>query len=193
MRGERSPDNKPEDSEKEDQWEDVIRLQGQLEEAKANIEQQADLIHEKDLEHDQMIRMMQSDYQREITELKDQIADSEQHKATMQDKLKALEQAKMRILGETEERYQSQIQQLEEELEGIKNTKEAELQAMSQQQEESLNQLKQFYEQEKERLESRFNEERLKTSRRATEQAEESETRFQEDLQEKDEAIDCLQ
>ena len=174
------------------------KLQKELSESK-------DIISHLELD----LRVKESDWSKEINEIKSQMAITESQREKLEKEIKNIESQKMKIVKEIEERYQNRINNLEKTIEELKNHQGkkkfkkkninlfnkfigSEGKDMQMRSEEAIQQLRTFYEAEKERLERRVFEEKEKSDKRYNLMVEEYEERIREEQNNLEEEIENL-
>lgn len=169
---------------------EVRNLQSDLETLRKKLSGEKDQLSEKYNEYELSTKLRISDLSKEIENLKANLDESEQQRIYLADQNKSLEDQKLRLFKDAEDRYSLRIKNLELELEEQNSKLERDLQDINVKNEENLAQLRNFYEIEKERLERRITEEKDRAEKKYANLMEEYESRLREEQNNHEEELD---
>jgi hypothetical protein len=171
---------------------EIRKLEGEFENIRKRLNQQIETLTEKNNELELKSKFAATDMSKEIQNLKEELEQSEQQRLTLLDQNKTLEQQKMRLLKETEERFSIRIKTLEAQVEEQNTRAEREIRDIQLKSEENLSLIKNFYEIEKDRLERRISDEKEKYEKRIANLSEEYEVKLKEEQNLQEEELENL-
>jgi len=171
---------------------EIRKLEAEFENIRKRLNQQIELLTEKNNELELKAKFAETDTNKEIQNLKEELEQSEQQRLALLEQNKTLEQQKMKLLKECEERYSQRIKALEAQVEEQNARAEREIREIQMKSEENLSQLKNFYEIEKDRLERRIADEKDKYEKRIANLSEEYEVKLKEERELNEEELENL-
>lgn len=165
-------------------------LETEFESIRKRLSTQIEQLTEKNNELELKSKLEINDLKKEIQTLREDLESSEAAKEKLNEQNRTLEAQKMKLVKETEARFNQRIKALESDLEQKTQKGDREIKEIQRQSEDNLAQLKNMYEIEKERLERKLVEEKEKYDRKISALTEEYESKIREEQQNHEEEIE---
>lgn len=178
---------------KQEHYNEMKELEQRFEATNKRLCDELDKVRKSEGEATMKLKLTSTDNEKEISDLKNALTAALQDKDKALSESKDLEQQKQSLIQLTEERYRSQIDQLEKDLEEKKTKNQDELEEQQKKFEQDLAQLKTYYEQEKDRLEKKVTEEKNKGIRNVKSSIEDYEQRMQDEQNQHEDEMEMLQ
>lgn len=178
---------------KQEHIQEMKDLEERFETTNKKLSEELEKLRKSEGDAKMQLKLHTTDATKEIANLTEALEKAQKERDQLSTEAKDLEQSKQTLVQHTEERYRSQVDKLERDLEEKNIISQTELEEQQKKFEEDLAQLKSFYEIEKEGLKKKIQDEKNKGVKNVKNTVEDYEQRIQDEQFQHEEELDMLQ